>query len=199
MIQKNMMQSKETCNIDDSLYTIPQNVEALLNCTELETSKTMYFRTPDGVNDRLGWLEYSLFLLDPAILGNDPDGIFDPNLHIMTNLYKAFRDPEAVTLKLFNILHDFAETFPSAANATMIGNGLQKFDNAKDFDVLALLADAFTDKPLSDINFNILGDIGRRIIPSIIKKNNLPPSSAGNGIKFITARLIEIKAVKPSK
>ena len=159
MVQNKMMQSRSSCDTDVRLCEMPISVEALFNGEELETSQTMFLKTSEGINERLGWLEYSLFLLDPAIIGNDPDGIFDPSLHIMTNLYKAFRDPEAVTLKLFNILHDFASTFPNAASTTMIGSGLQKFDDAKDFDVLALLADAFADKPLSDINFDILRDI----------------------------------------
>ena len=52
-----------------------------------------------------------------------------------------------------------------------------------------------SEKPIKFRVFEILGLIGERFILSIPTNNNLPPSSAGNGSKFITARLSDIRAV----
>jgi hypothetical protein len=50
-------------------------------------------------------------------------------------------------------------------------------------------------KPAAFKVFAILGFIADPFIPSIKTKSNLPPSSAGKGNKFITAKLREINAV----
>ena len=45
----------------------------------------------------------------------------------------------------------------------------------------------------------IFGFIGERFIASMIKNRIRPPSSAGNGKRLMTARLMEMKAVNDSK
>jgi hypothetical protein len=45
----------------------------------------------------------------------------------------------------------------------------------------------------------ILGFIGRLMTASIMTNNTRPPSKAGNGIRFMTAKFKEIKATKPKK
>ena len=54
-------------------------------------------------------------------------------------------------------------------------------------------------KPIALAVLAILGLIGEPFIFSISKKNNRPPSSAGNGIRFMIARFMEISAAKESK
>ena len=51
-------------------------------------------------------------------------------------------------------------------------------------------------KPMAFKALATTGLIGEPLIFSISKNNSRPPSSAGNGNKLITARLIDIKAVK---
>ena len=56
-----------------------------------------------------------------------------------------------------------------------------------------------TQKPTVFTVFATFGFMGEPLIFSINKKNNRPPSSAGKGTRFITARLIEIRAMKDNR
>ena len=157
MTQNKITQNKSSCDTNGALCSMPDTVAALLNGTELETAQTMFIKTSEGINNRLGWLEYSLFLLDKKVLAQDP--IYDQNDHVINDLYTAFSDQNGSTLLLFKILHNFAATFQNTEYATAVGDGLRLFDGPKDYNILSLVADALTDKALNDINFSILGDI----------------------------------------
>ena len=57
-------------------------------------------------------------------------------------------------------------------------------------------------KIIKPILFKVLAIFGLILEPfifSISKKSNLPPSSAGNGIRLIIAKFTEIKAAKESR
>lgn len=157
MTQNKITQNKSSCDTNGALCSMPDTVAALLNGTELETAQTMFIKTSEGINNRLGWLEYSLFLLDKKVLAQDP--IYDQNDHVINDLYTAFSDQNGSTLLLLKILHNFAATFQNTEYATAVGDGLRLFDGPKDYNILSLVADALTDKTLNDINFSILGDI----------------------------------------
>ena len=54
-------------------------------------------------------------------------------------------------------------------------------------------------KPIPFAMFVTSGFIGERFIVSMRMNNNRPPSSAGNGKRFMIARLMEIIAVRETK
>jgi hypothetical protein len=107
-----------TCQTNDLYCSIPDSVTALYSNITLTPQQALYLQTSDGISDRIGYIEASLYLYDQRILLQEPNNpgipITAEESQILADLTTVF-GPDLPTndLVLFNILHDFAEAFES--------------------------------------------------------------------------------------